>query len=146
MHHNADMLKDIVHTAREGAQFYEAARDKASKPELREVFTRMAQAKHTLITELSAALMAKGEALPEGGSPTVAMRRVYADVRAMVSSNDDAIYVGELEEVEDRLVSEMKTALNEATDPMMKSTLQQAMMSVSSCHNEMRELKHSMAG
>ncbi|MES2885938.1 MAG: PA2169 family four-helix-bundle protein [Pseudomonadota bacterium] len=145
MHHHADQLKDIVQTAREGASFYEAARDKASKPQLREVFTRMAEAKHTLITELSAVLMAKGEALPEGGSTTVALRKVYADVRAMVSSNDDAIYVGELEEVEDRLVSEMKTALIEATDPAMKTTLQHAMVSVSQCHNEMRDLKHSMA-
>lgn len=145
MHHNADLLKDIVHTAREGASFYEAARDKASKPQLREVFTRMAAAKHALITELSAVLMSKGEAVPEGGSNTVALRKVYADVRAMVSSDDDAIYVSELEEVEDRLISEMKTALNEATDPAMKATLQQAMLSVSQCHNQMRDLKHSMA-
>ena len=144
MNHNADLLKDIVHTAREGASFYEAARDKASKPELREVFTRMADAKQALITELSAALMSKGEVVPEGGSSAVALRKVYADVRAMVSNNDDAIYVGELEEVEDRLVSEMKTALIETTDPTMKVTLQQAMLSVSQCHNEMRDLKHSM--
>ena len=145
MHHNADLLKDIVHTAREGASFYEAARDKANKPQLREVFTRMAEAKHTLVIELSAALLSKGEAVPEGGSTAVALRKVYADVRAMVSSNDDAIYVEELEEVEDRLVSEMKTALIEITDPAMKATLQQAMLSVSQCHNVMRDLKHSMA-
>lgn len=145
MHHNTELLKDIVHTAREGASFYESARDSASKPALREVFTRMAESKHSLITELSAALLAKGETVPEGGSTAVALRKVYADVRAMVSSNDDAIYVGELEDVEDRLVSEMKTALAEVTDPSMKATLQQAMLSVSSCHAEMRDLKHSMA-
>lgn len=142
--HNANLLKDILHTAREGADFYNSAREKTTSPALREVFLRMAQSKQTLITELSAVLMAKGESIPEGGSLGVAARKVYADVRASVSSDEDAVYVGELEEVEDRLMSEMKTALAEVGDPMLKSTLQQLMLHVSSGHAEMRDLKHSM--
>ena len=137
---NSQFLQDILHTAREGADFYNAARQKTQSAALAAVFLRLAQSKQNLITELSAALMAKGKMVPAGGSLSVAARKVYADVRASLSSDEDAVYVGELEEVEDRLMSEMKTALAEVTDP-----LQQMMLHVSSGHAEMRDLKHSMA-
>jgi len=141
MHSSNALLNDIVHTAYDGVAFYQSASSKVQRPELREAFTRMAAVKKDLIAELTGPDLPA----PENTTVTGAVREMYANVRALLSGNDDAVYVSQLEEVEDRLLDEIQVALLETTDAATKASLQNSLPRMRACHDEMRALKHRMA-
>jgi uncharacterized protein (TIGR02284 family) len=145
MSKTANVLSDIVQVARDGADFYDAATREVKSPQLREVFARMAQRKRELIGALAGRIRSEGEKVPDSGTFAGSIRKVYADVRAGLSSNEDKIYVGQLEEAEDRLLHEVEDAIKDSDEPELRAILQQHLPSIRACHDEMRGLKQAWA-
>lgn len=142
---NANTLKDLVQISRDGLEFYEAAITEVKSERLKSVFTRMAGHKRTLIAALSSKLAMNDESVPTDGTFAGSVRKTYADVRALLSSNEDKVYVAQLEEAEDRLIKHYEKALEDATDPSVKGLLKQHFPQVRAAHDEMRALKHQNA-
>jgi len=141
---NADTVQDLVRIANDGAEFYRDAAEKTDNPQLRSVFSRMLNHKQTLAGSLRGKLAANNEDAPRDGTFAGSVRQTYTDVRAKLSSNEDKIYVGQLEETEDRLLKHFEEALDEVKDPAVKSLLQAHVPQVRACHDEMSNLKKSM--
>lgn len=142
---NASLLQDIIQIARDGAAFYDAARSEVRNPALKETFARMAGHKRDLIAALGGRLQAIGETVPDGGTLVGALRKAYADVRATLSSDEEAVYVRQLEETEDRLLEHVLDAISRADDPMVRNQLESHLRTVRACHDEMRTLKQRWA-
>lgn len=142
---NADTLKEIVQISRDGLEFYQDAQNEVESERLRAVFARMANNKRTLIAAFSSRLAMNDEEVPTDGTIAGSLRKVYTDVRASMSSNEDKIYVAQLEETEDRLLKHFSDAMADSTDPAVKSLLQQHFPQVRACHDEMRTLKQQLA-
>jgi uncharacterized protein (TIGR02284 family) len=142
---NNELLKDIVETARDGADFYESAQRKVNNPRLRAIFGRMSAAKRELITGLSDHLAVSGEPAPEGGTLFGSLRRLYAEVLATLASDDDHVYVSQLEEAEDRLLDQIQKAIDAASETDARVQLQAYLPKVRACHDEMRDLKQHLA-
>jgi uncharacterized protein (TIGR02284 family) len=142
---NTDLLKDIVETARDGADFYEGAQRKVNNPRLKAIFGRMSAAKRELITGLSDHLAHEGEAAPTGGTLFGSFRRLYAEVLATLASDDDHVYVAQLEEAENRLLDQIQQAIGEASATDVRVQLQAYLPKVRACHDEMRDLKEHLA-
>jgi uncharacterized protein (TIGR02284 family) len=138
-------LKELVQIARDSADFYESARDEVGNPALKDVFTRMAAAKRELIHALGARLALTGQDIPDSGTVTGSMHKMWADLRATFSKKDEAVYVGELEEAEDRLLEHFNEALQNVDDVRVRETLAAQLPKVRACHDEMRALKRRMA-
>lgn len=138
------VLSDLAHVAQDGIAFYESARNKVSDPQLREVFTRMVTTKEALLADLAEPLAQSGKAIPTMTTVSGAVRELYADVRALLASNDGAVYVAQLEKVEDRLLMEVRSALQQATDPVVRARLQVSLPRIRACHDEMRNLKQRL--
>lgn len=145
MSKDLDPLKEIVEIARDGEKFYRDAELSVSAPSLKPLFARMALAKQELVSSLSQKIAASGETPPQSGTLAGAVRKVYTDVAAKLSSKDTEIFVDQLEETEDRLLEHVQKAAAEATDPSVRLILQAYLPKVRACHDEMRTLKRRLA-
>jgi uncharacterized protein (TIGR02284 family) len=145
MSKTANVLSDIVQVARDGAEFYDAAVKEVKSPQLRDVFARMAQRKRELIGALSSRIRLEGESAPDSGTFVGTLRKAYADVLAGMSSNEDKVYVGQLEDTEDRLLKEVTTAIKDTDEPELRALLTQHLPTIRACHDEMRGLKQAWA-
>jgi uncharacterized protein (TIGR02284 family) len=142
---NAKALQELVQIARDNADFYESARDDVKNPALKDIFTRMAAAKRSLIQSLGARLVLSGEEVPDSGTMAGSMRKMYADMKASFSKNDDAVYVAQLEEAEDRLLEHFNDSLQKVEDVRMREAVSAQLPQVRACHDEMRALKRRLA-
>ncbi|WP_028080755.1 PA2169 family four-helix-bundle protein [Solimonas soli] len=138
-------LKDIVEIARDGAQFYDDAQQHVQDAGLRTTFAQMASAKRELIAGLSARLRAEGAEPPRNGTIAGAIRKTYTDVAAKLSKHEARLYVGQLEETEDRLIAEVRKAIADCEDAGARSVLEAYWPKVKASHEQMRKLKHSLA-
>lgn len=145
MNQNAELLREIVQVATDGADFYESAQREIEYSDLAEVFARMARAKRDLIVALNERLAAMGEGTAVTGTLLGALRRTYADVRASLSSDDVEIYVAQLEDTEDRLLDHVRDAIRKSSDPEVRMHLESHLPRVRACHEEMRTLKRQLA-
>ena len=142
---NANDVKELVQISRDGLEFYQDAMNEVESERLKSVFARMAGHKRTLIASLSSKLAINDEDVPTDGTFAGTVRKTYADLRAMLSANEDKVYVSQLEETEDRLLKHFDKALADATDPTVRGLLQQHYPQVRACHDEMRALKQQLA-
>jgi uncharacterized protein (TIGR02284 family) len=140
---NTKTLQELVQIARDSADFYESARDEVSSPALKDVFTRMAAAKRSLIESLGARIALSGEDIPDSGTMVGNMRKAWADIRASVGK-PEAVYVAQLEEAEDRLLKHFTDALQSLDDARKRETVGAELPKVRACHDEMRALKRRM--
>lgn len=141
---NTRMLKELVQIARDNADFYESAREDIKNPAMKDLFTRMAAAKRNLIQGLGARLALSGEEVPDSGTTAGNMRKMYADILASLTSRDEAVYVSQLEEAEDRLLEHLNEALQEVDDVAVREAVTAQLPQVRACHDEMRALKRRM--
>lgn len=141
---NTALLEDLVQVTRDSKTFYEDVARETENPRLREVFNRMAMAKGSLIAAVSGKLASLGQTPPDGGTMAGTLRKAYADIRATFSKNDEKVYVAELEETEDRVLEAFEDALAKTDSVDVRSVLTEHLPKVRACHEEMRNLKHSM--
>jgi uncharacterized protein (TIGR02284 family) len=141
---NTKVLQELVQIARDSADFYESARDEVTSPALKDVFTRMAAAKRSLIESLGARIALSGEDIPDSGTMVGSMRKAWADIRASIGESE-AVYVAQLEEAEDRLLEHFNQALQKLDDPRKRETVGAELPKVRACHDEMRTLKRQLS-
>ena len=142
---NTDLLREIVETARDGADFYDSALQKVANPRLHAIFGRMSAAKRELITGLSDHLALSGERAPDHGTLLGSLRKLYAELLATLAADDDQVYVAQLEEAEDRLLDQIQQAIGQARETDVRVQLQAYLPKVRACHDEMRDLKEHLA-
>jgi uncharacterized protein (TIGR02284 family) len=144
MTNNTHLLNDLVQVTRDSKSFYEDAAKETTDARLRDVFNRMAAAKAGLISALSGKVVALGETPAESGTVAGSLRKAYADVRAVFSKDDNKIYVGQLEETEDRILEHFEEALAKTDSVEVRGVLADHLPKVRACHDEMRDLKKAM--
>ncbi len=142
---DATKLREVIQVATDSATFYARAIEKVEDPHVRRVLSDMAQHKRDLIVSLRQALNIDEATVDPDGTFSGTMRRAYADLLAMISSDDDKVYVGQLEETEDKLLANLREAIEETEDPRIVSILQSHLPRIQACHDEMRALKASLS-
>lgn len=139
-------LKELIQIANDGASFYADAAQHVQRGAVHDLFGRMAQHKRALSATLARRLAGMGEQAPAPDSGTIvgALRKAYAGVRATFSSNQDQVYVAQLEETEDRLLHHFEDALSDPDNAAIRSDLAANIGQVRACHDEMRRWTRRM--
>lgn len=138
-------VKELIQIATDSATFYARALEKVENPDIRRILADMGQHKRDVAVSLRQALQIDDATVDPNGTLSGAMRRAYADLLAMVSSDDDRIYVGQLEEMEDKLLHNLKEAISEIEDPKIVAILQSHLPRIAACHSEMSALKSTFS-
>lgn len=136
-------LNELIEITRDGQRFYEHAQEAVKDVRLQAVFRDMARVKTEVIQALAVKVAANHETPATGGTLLGKLRQVYADTRALLSSEEEATYVAQLEEAEDRILRAFEDAL-ECAEPDIKALLAVEMPKVRACHERMHALKQSM--
>lgn len=137
-------LKDLVEVLNDGKKFYEEASTKVQRPELRQLFGRMAHTKAAIAGDLKTKIVSAGKDAPDGGSFSGSLHKAYSEVRAKLSSSPDGAYVGELEGFEDRILHAFRDAADKSDDAEVRALASKYMPEVLRDHNEMSSLKHQL--
>ena len=138
---NAENINNIIKVLNSGKDFYEHAIDKVDNSGLIMVFRSMVDARNNALVKLQPfAQMADGER-ESGDSWVVKAREVYTDLRAVLSTDTDHTYIEQLEEVEDKTLAELKSALNKTSEPLYAAALQEVHSEIKLCHDRMLNLQ-----
>lgn len=136
-------LNELIEITRDGQRFYQHALHEVKDARLQQLFESMARAKTEVIAALSGKVAANHEEPASGGTLLGKLRQVYADTRASLASDEDATYVAQLEEAEDRILHAFEDALHDGT-PETQALLRAELPKVRACHDQMSQLKHSL--
>jgi uncharacterized protein (TIGR02284 family) len=143
MSNKTAQLNELIEITRDGQRFYEHALDEVKDVRLQALFRDMSRSKHQMIEALAVKVAANEEAPATGGTLLGKLRQVYADSRAALSNDEEAAYVAQLEEAEDRILHAFEDAL-ESAEADVQALIAVEMPKVRACHDRMRNLKHEM--
>jgi uncharacterized protein (TIGR02284 family) len=113
-------------------------------PVFRSLFRSMAKTKAAIAQDFNLQIMAAGEKAAVGGTLGGTLRKVYGELAAQLSKKPNAEYVAQLEEFEDRIVAEFRTAAAAASDPTVRAVIEKHLPDVLRDHEQMRKLKSAM--
>ncbi len=136
-------LNELIAITRDGQRFYEHASKQVRSSHLQGLFDSMSRSKTEVIQALSASVAANHEEPKTGGTLFGKLQQVYADTRAVISTDEEATYVAQLEEAEDRILHAFEDAMDNA-DPEMQVVLNREMPKVRACHQRMSSLKRAI--
>lgn len=135
-------LNDLIHVLVDGRKFYEEASTEV-RPDLRQLFSRMASTKAAIVDDLQKHVAAGGGKPEDGGSTMGSFLQLYAEVRASIASDRNGEYVIQLEAFEDRILEAFRDAAANSDDPEVRAIAQRHLAQVTRDHDDMRALKRS---
>lgn len=136
-------VSDIVQVLNSGIDFYQDAKDKIDSPKLAAFFDRMINARKTVKQKLQPFAIAEEGKVEQGSAFTVEVRNVYTQIIGSMSSDKQHTYISQLEEVEDKTIEEIRTALHKKQPVDCEAALLSALSTMQACHDEMRALKRA---
>ena len=141
----AATLNELIEITRDGQNFYTEAVAHVRSPLLKAVFHGIIDAKTQLIKSLSEHVRVRGEQPSDGGTLRGSFLMLYAEIRARFAHAKGATYVAELEESEDRLLEAFEAAATSTDDAEVRGIILRHLPKVRLCHEQMRNLKLSLA-
>lgn len=143
-HTDTATLKELVEVLDDGKKFYQEASTKVDRPDLQQLFNRMARTKGAIAGDLKTKIVATGKSVPNDGSIGGSLRKAYGEICAKLSKTPNAEYVDQLEGFEDRIVHAFRDAAEKSDDADVRAVATKYMPEVLRDHNEMSALKHQM--
>ncbi len=133
-------LDDLIEVLNDGKAFYEEACSHVHA-DLAAVFQRMARTKAAIAADLSTMVVARGEEPSRSGSFSGSVRKMYAQLRTLLAQNEEAAYITQLEEFEDRILHAFQDAVEESNDVGVREIARRYLPEVTRDHNDMRSMK-----
>ena len=140
-----ETLNELIAVTRDSAEFYTDAAVKVDNPQLRTLFTDMADSKNGLVGAMAREVKTDGATAAKAGTFTGILRQTYGDVRARLGNNSDFTYVSELEATEDRMMDAWNNVLKDDDVPKpVKQAVTSYLPKVKAHHDLMRDRKWAM--
>ncbi|MEC8327772.1 MAG: ferritin-like domain-containing protein [Pseudoalteromonas spongiae] len=143
--YNLTPVKELVKVLNGGIEFYKEAKTKVSSQSLEIIFDRMISEKERAAAELQPLVVLDEGEVETDSDLVVSMRETYTKVLSVVSTDKEHTYIAQLEEVEDRVLDKIETALEEPLPAPYFSTLKLIQNSMQACHDEMKALQEVTA-
>lgn len=139
-----DTLNDLIEITRDSAKFYSDAAGEVSNPQLKSLFSDMAQSKNGLVGAMSKQVRSEGAKPAESGTVRGALHKLYTDVRTRFGDTNYG-YVRELEETEDRMLKAFDNVAGDSDTPAEVRTLVNGYLpTIRQHHDMMRDRKWAM--
>ena len=144
--HDIRTLNGLIATTLDSVDGYTTAADDAESGRFAEIFRSRAGERRTVVGSLQAEVVRLGGNAEDDGTLLAGAHRAFLNLKAAVTGQDDQAIVNEVERGEDHIKAKFEDALEDTTlSPDVKAVIQQAYGPVRSGHDQMRDLKHSLA-
>jgi|TARA_R110001606_G_scaffold377225_1_gene536184 uncharacterized protein (TIGR02284 family) len=134
-------ISDIIKVMNGGIEFYQEAITKLDNTTYQAFFNRMISAKEEAVTELQKFAIEENGQPESDTSNSVKAHQAYTKLLFKISRDSAFTYVDQLEEVEDKVLDEIDTALEKKQAQDCEITLQRVRVRMKECHDEMKALK-----
>lgn len=143
---DATVLNTLIGTLLDSIEGYQKLAQDVDNPRFATLFNERAQERQRAVTKLQAAVAQLG-GKPEDDATTLgSIHRAFVDLKSAVLGRDDKAIVNEVERGEDYLKGKFETAMKHADlSAIARSAIDEAWTSVKAGHDQMRDLKHSLA-
>ncbi len=140
------ILNSLIATLLDSIEGYQKSAEDVKNPRFASLFNDRARERQQVVTRLQAAVAQAG-GTPEDESSTLgSMHRMFVDLKAAVTGQDDRAIVNEVERGEDHLKEKFEAAMRDTDlSPTARAAVNEAWTSVRSGHDQMSQLKHGMA-
>ncbi|NID04292.1 PA2169 family four-helix-bundle protein [Luteibacter jiangsuensis] len=143
--HDIKVLNTLIETTIDSAEGYgEAAKD-AENTRYAAAFQQRAAERRQVAQRLQQQVRSLGGTPEDDGTILAKAHRMFVELRAKMSSNDDTAIVDEVERGEDHIKAKYEDALKDSdVSAGTMSAINQAYVSVKTGHDQMRDLKHAL--
>jgi len=145
MNKTAATLNDLVATLNDGIEFYDHAATQARGNGHRELFKQMSELKGRIAADLKKEIAQQGATPDQDGTWLKGLREGYADLKAKLTKDPDAAWIGSLEEQEDRILRGFRDAVDSDQPPRVRELANRYLPEVQKSHDRLRDLKRARA-
>lgn len=138
-------VRDLIKVLNDGVEFYTDARMELRGSGYENILQDMIDVRQAALVRLQPLLYAREGEVETGQTLSGSLRKTYADMLAKIKSSKSQTYIVQLEELEDRTLEYIRTAMNEVTSVDFNTALNHIYASLQHCHNRMRTLKRNVA-
>lgn len=138
-------LNGLIEALNDGIDFYDHAARQTTNTHYQDLFLKMGRLKAAIVADLKAEVARHGESPDQDGTWLGSVRKGYADLKATLSKDADAAYIGSLEEQEDRVLHAFRDALGGEQPPQVRELASRYLPEVQQMHDRMRALKKAKA-
>jgi uncharacterized protein (TIGR02284 family) len=138
----ADVLAELIEVSRDGRAFYESAISAVESPQLKALFSEIAQMKAGLVILLSSQISLHTRQPANDSLFVCSFKAFYEETGSILRAAYDEIgCIGELEESENRLLHLLEKAIHETPELEIQPLLQEQLVKAKVCHDHLLELK-----
>lgn len=143
---SCETLKDLVQILHDGQKGFKKASEDVEDHRLKEIFSRLSLQRSRFAGDLEEELRLLGEKDPQNEGTTVAgaVHRVWIDLKAAITGNNNHAILTEAERGEDAAVKAYREALEDDDLPSsLRSTITRQAVEVKAAHDEVKALRDS---
>ncbi len=143
--HDIKTLNGLIETTLDSADGYNAAAGDAKSEQLVSLFRARATERRQAASKLQQSVRSLGGEPEDEGTVLASAHRMFVNLRASVTSNDNTAVVDEVERGEDHIKAKFESAMKDTdVSPTIMSLITDVYTSVRAGHDQMRDIKKSM--
>lgn len=139
-------LNGLIATTFDSVDGYRAAATDADNHRFVAMFRSRAAEREQVVQQLRSEVSRLGGTPEEDGTVLASAHRGFLNLKAAITGQDDAAIVSTVEDGEDHIKAKYEAAMADRdVSPSVQLVIQTCYQSVRAGHDEMRDLKHSLA-
>jgi uncharacterized protein (TIGR02284 family) len=143
--HDISTLNSLIATTLDSAEGYAEAAGNDESGRLAGQFASRATERRQVAGTLQAEVARLGGAPAEGGTALGGAHRMFVNLKALITGDDQQAIVNEVERGEDHIKAKYENAMKDSElSPMVRIAIEAGYRSVREGHDQMRDLKHAM--
>ncbi len=143
--HDIHTLNSLIATTLDSIDGYTEAAKDAENSRYQQMFTERASERRTVATALQSEVSRLGGNPEDDGTVLAGAHRVFLNLKATVTGNDDQAIVSEVERGEDHIKVKFENAMADADlSSEVGAKIEGCFTSVRQGHDQMRDLKHAL--
>ncbi|HWI84876.1 MAG TPA: PA2169 family four-helix-bundle protein [Sphingomonas sp.] len=143
--HDISTLNSLIATTIDSIEGYAASAEDAENGRYASLFTARADERRQVASLLQAEVRRLGGEPSEGGTALGGAHRLFVNLKAAVTGQDDQAVVNEVERGEDHIKAKFEDAIkDQELSAETRAVIEAGYRSVREGHDQMRDLKHSL--
>ncbi|URW74753.1 PA2169 family four-helix-bundle protein [Sphingomonas donggukensis] len=143
--HDIRTLNGLIATTLDSVDGYQEAAKDTENSRYASMFTDRANERRQVVTDFQSEVRRLGGNPEDDGTILAGAHRVFLDLKASITGQDDQAIVNEVERGEDHIKAKFEAALKDTDlSPETRAAVERGWGSVKQGHDQMRDLKHSM--
>lgn len=143
--HEKKVVNGLVVACEDGAEAFRSALKEVEDRDLKQLFYDLSIEREHTAAELRKLMYELGGQPKEIGSASGFALRLFADLKAALSSNEENAVLEELERSEDRILGRFESALDEPLPAAIRETLHACQSEVMASRKKIGALREQMA-